>query len=339
MKQVKQILIMHQGAIGDFILSLPAIGAFRFHYPHATITIWGHPEILRLAHNRFYANTIASLEQPGLALFYSEQCLASSPLSERFNSFDLIGLFGGEQQTIFVDNLTKAGAGEVCHISTFPPHDAKTHVIDFQASQMSRLGLTVQETVPRLFVSEAADRNAARFLEQKGLNKNALTVVLHPGSGSRKKAWKVNSFVPLAEKLYRDDRAQILVPIGPADTQVEEDYFNDSLSGNSIPLHHLPLDELAAILKQCDLYVGNDSGITHLAAAVETPVVALFGPTDPRVWGPRGKHVSILHGKTDCSPCSREKMQVCPEQRCMETLSVEEVYREAKKMMQGINDA
>ena len=330
---------MHQGAIGDFILSLPAIGAFRFHYPHATITIWGHPEILRLAHNRFYANTIASLEQPGLALFYSEQCLASSPLSERFNSFDLIGLFGGEQQTIFVDNLTKAGAGEVCHISTFPPHDAKTHVIDFQASQMSRLGLTVQETVPRLFVSEADDRNAARFLEQKGLNKNALTVVLHPGSGSRKKAWNINSFVPLAEKLYRDDRAQILVPIGPADTQVEEDYFNDSLSGNSIPLHHLPLDELAAILKQCDLYVGNDSGITHLAAAVGTPVVALFGPTDPRVWGPRGKHVSIVHGKTDCSPCSREKMQVCPDQRCMEILSVEEVYREAKKMMQGINDA
>ena len=79
MKQVKQILIIHQGALGDFILSLPAIGAFRFHYPHATITIWGHPEILRLAHNRFYADTIASLEQPGLALFYSEQDLPPHP--------------------------------------------------------------------------------------------------------------------------------------------------------------------------------------------------------------------------------------------------------------------
>jgi ADP-heptose:LPS heptosyltransferase len=114
---------------------------------------------------------------------------------------------------------------------------------------------------------------------------------------------------------------------------VEGDYFNDISSGSSIPLHHLPLDELAAILKQCDFYVGNDSGITHLAAAVGTPVVALFGPTDPRVWGTRGKHVSILHGKTDCSPCSREKMQVCPEQRCMETLSVEEVYLAVRKMM------
>ncbi len=320
-------------------MSLPAIGAFRFRYPHATITIWGHPEILRLAHNRFYADTIASLEQPGLAGFYGEQGFASSPLTEWFNSFDLIGVFGGEQQAIFIDNLTKACAGEVCHIFTFPPHDAKTHVIDFQATQMSLLGLTVQETVPRLLVREADERNAARFLEQKGLTKNALTVVLHPGSGSSKKTWKVNSFVQLAEKLYRDDRAQILVPIGPADTQVEEDYFNDISSGNSIPLHNLPLDELAAIIKQCDLYVGNDSGITHLAAAVGTPAVALFGPTDPRVWGPRGKHVSLLCGKTDCSPCSREKMQVCPALRCMETLSVEEVYREATKMLQGINDA
>ena len=338
MKQVKQILIIHQGAIGDFILSLPAIGAFRFRYPHATITIWGHPEILRLAHNRFYADTIASLEQPGLAVFYSEQGFASSPLSERFNSFDLIGVFGGEQQTIFVDNLTKAGAGEVCHISTFPPHDAKTHVIDFQATQMSRLGLTVQETVPRLFVSEADERNAARFLEQKGLNKNTLTVVLHPGSGSRKKAWKVNSFVHWRRNCIEMIVLRFLCPSALLTHKSKKTTLMAFLQ-DSIPLHNLPLDELAAILKQCDLYVGNDSGITHLAAAVGTPVVALFGPTDPRVWGPRGKHVSILYGETDCSPCSREKMQVCPEQRCMETLSVQEVYREATKMLQGINDA
>jgi ADP-heptose:LPS heptosyltransferase len=339
MKQVKQILIIHQGALGDFIVSLPAIGAFRFHYPHATITIWGHPEILRLAHNRFYADTIASLEQPGLALFYNEQGFAPSPLAERFNSFDLIGVFGGKQQSIFVDNLNKTGAGEVYHIFTFPPHDSKTPVVDFQATQLSSLGLTVQETVPKLFVSEAAARNAAHFLGQRGRTKNSLTVALHPGSGSRKKAWTVNAFVALAEKLYRDDQAQILVPIGPADTKVAEDYFNGISSPGSIPLHNLPLDELAAILKQCDLYVGNDSGITHLAAAVGTPALALFGPTDHHVWAPRRKSVSILHGKTDCAPCSREKMQVCLHKRCLETITVEEVYGKAAKMLQEIDDA
>ena len=324
---------MHQGAIGDFILSLPAIGAFRHHYPHAAITLWGHREILRLVHERFYGDTIATIEQPGLALFYSEQGSASSSLAERFNSFDLIGVFGGERQVTLVDNIKKTGVREVHHIITFPPQTAKTHIIDFQASQVSRLGLTMAEKVPKLFLNEADATGAAHFLEQKGLNRNTLTVALHPGSGSRKKAWTSRFFAALAEKLFRDHRAQTIVPVGPADTEVAENYFNHISYADSIPLRNLPLPELAAILKQCDLYVGNDSGITHLAAAVGTPVVALFGPTDHRVWGPRGKHVSILYGKTDCAPCLRERMQVCPEQRCMETISVEEVYGEVKNML------
>jgi ADP-heptose:LPS heptosyltransferase len=134
--------------------------------------------------------------------------------------------------------------------------------------------------------------------------------------------------------MYSDHRAQIIIPVGPADTTVSEDYFKKISSPGSIPLYNLPLDELAAILKQCSLYVGNDSGITHLAAAVGTPVVALFGPTDPGVWGPRGKCVSILYGKTDCSPCSREKMHECIEQICLEQLSLEEVYGKVKDLMQ-----
>ena len=127
---------------------------------------------------------------------------------------------------------------------------------------------------------------------------------------------------------------RFLCPSAPSARSYIKTHSNGISSPSSIPLDNLPLDELAAILKQCDLYVGNDSGITHLAAAVGTPVVALFGPTDHQVWAPRGKSVSILHGKTDCAPCSREKMQVCPEQRCMETITVEEVYGKVAKMLQ-----
>ena len=115
---------------------------------------------------------------------------------------------------------------------------------------------------------------------------------------------------------------------------IYHNYFKIMPSPGSIPLHNLPLDELAAILKKCSLYVGNDSGITHLAASVETPVVALFGPTDPQVWGPRGENVSILYGKRDCSPCSRQRMHECIEQRCLQALSVEEVYGKVKDLLQ-----
>jgi ADP-heptose:LPS heptosyltransferase len=334
MKQVERILIMHQGAIGDFTVSLPAIGSFRFHHPRASIALWGHPEILRLVNSGFYADEIHSLEQPGMALFYADQGFESTPLAEQLISFDIVAIFGGKHQSTFVANLKKTGVKNVYHIFTVPPPEAKTHVIEFQSSQLSALGLPLHATVPELFFSDEADRNALRFFEQRGLDKNPLTVALHPGSGSAKKAWEVNSFVSLAEKLRSNHRAQIIVPVGPADTAVSEDYFQIQSSAESIPLHNLPLDELAAILKQCSLYVGNDSGITHIASAVGTPTVALFGPTDPRVWGPRGKCVAILYGKTDCAPCSREKMHGCIEQRCLEALSVDEVYGKAKDMLQ-----
>ena len=334
MKQVERILIMHQGAIGDFILSLPALATFRFHYPRASITIWGHPEILRLVSNGSYADETSSLEKPGMALFYTGQGFESTSLAERFTSFDIIAVFGRKQQSTFVANLKKTGVEKVYHIFPFPPPEAKTHVIEFQSSQLSALGLPLYDTVPKLFLSAEAERNANRFFEQRGLDKHTLTVALHPGSGSTKKAWEVHSFAALAEKLRSNHGAQILVPVGPADTTVSEDYFKIMPSPGSIPLHNLPLDELAAIIKQCSLFVGNDSGITHLAAGVGTPVVALFGPTDPRVWGPRGKCVSILYGKTDCSPCSRERMHACIEQRCLEELSVEEVYGKVKDLLQ-----
>jgi len=334
MKQVEHILIIHQGAIGDFILSLPAIGTFRFHYPHSSITIWGHPEILRLVNHTSYTDETYSLEQPGLALFYAEQGFESSPLAERFTSFDMIGVFGGKQQSTFVANLKKMGVEKVFHIYTFPPPEAKTHVIEFQSSQLAALGLPIQETVPELSLPEAAARNATRFLKQRGLDKKTLTVALHPGSGSKKKAWGAHSFAALAKKLRSNHRAQIIVPVGPADTEVSEDYFKIMPPGGITPLRKLPLDELAALLKQCSLYVGNDSGITHLAAAVGTPVVALFGPTDPKVWGPRGKNVSILYGKTLCSPCSRQRMHECIEQRCLEALSLEEVYGKVRDLIQ-----
>jgi ADP-heptose:LPS heptosyltransferase len=334
MKPVERILIIHQGAIGDFILSLPAIGTFRFHYPRASITIWGHPEILRLVNKTSYADDTSPLEQPGLSLFYAEQGCESSYLSERFTSFDIIGVFGGKQQSIFVANLKKTGVEKVFHISAFPPPEAKVHVIEFQSSQLSALGLPMHDTLPELLLSETADRNATRFFEERGLNKNSLTVALHPGSGSKKKAWEAHSFAALAEKLRSNHQAQIVVPVGPADTTVSENYFQIMSSHGSIPLHNLPLDELAAILKQCSLYVGNDSGITHLAAAVGTPVVALFGPTDPQVWGPRGTNVSILYGQKDCSPCSRQRMHECVEKRCLEALSVEDVYGKVKNLLQ-----
>ncbi len=320
------ILIIHQGALGDFILSLPAIGAFRHAYPGSTIEIWGYTDILRLVEGRFYADTIASINQLGMSNLYRERASVPDVLIERFRRFDLVVLFGGELHRTFADNLRTHGVSVLHRISTFPAEGGTTHVIDHQLSQLSGLDIPSAGTVPVLFPLDEDRRSARKFFADHAIETDAFTVALHMGSGSRKKAWPPGHFAGLATLLAARKSARVVVLTGPAETALQQDCGKLVSSGGCIMLDSHPLPELAAILNRCSVFVGNDSGITHLAAAAGVPVVSLFGPTNPRVWGPRGKHVTILGGGAACSPCSREMMQHCAHQTCLEHISVEEVY-------------
>ena len=320
------ILIIHQGALGDFILSLPAIGAFRHAYPGSTIEIWGYTDILRLVEGRFYADAITSINQPGMSNLYSESVSAPDALLERIRHFDLVVLFGGELLRTFADNLLRHGIRTVRRISSFPEEGGEMHVIDHQLLQLSKLGIQTPGAVPVLFPAEEDRRCARQFFDDHALAADAFTVALHMGSGSRKKAWPPNHCAGLATLLAARKSARVVVVTGPAETGLQQDCGKLVSSGGCITLDSHPLPELAAILNRCSVFVGNDSGITHLAAAAGVPVVSLFGPTDPRVWAPRGKDVTILGGGAACSPCSREKMRNCAHQTCLEQISVEEVY-------------
>jgi ADP-heptose:LPS heptosyltransferase len=149
-----------------------------------------------------------------------------------------------------------------------------------------------------------------------------------------KKSWSPISFALLAQYLQDTLNIKIVIIEGPADgAQVEEfyKYFN---GGSTVRIVSPPLRTLAALLKRGKCFAGNDSGITHLSAAVGTPTVALFGPTDPGVWGPRGGNVHIITETVDCSPCNQETLKACARQRCLENISVETVYH----VIQGILD-
>ncbi len=230
-------------------------------------------------------------------------------------------------------NLKRIGVKKVYRIDPFPPDGSNTHVIHHQTSQLAHLGLYVPLSTPTLFTTEDDGKHIASFLEQRKIDRNALVVALHPGSGSRAKVWSPGNFAQLSTYLLDNDRVHLIVPIGPADKEHEEAYCALISSDRIMPVTNLTLTELAALLKRCTVYVGNDSGVTHMAAAVGTPVVALFGPTNPEVWGPRGRRVHTVYRGVECSPCSREEMNGCLHRKCLESITVEEVYRSVRKMI------
>jgi hypothetical protein len=158
-------------------------------------------------------------------------------------------------------------------------------------------------------------------------------IAIHPGSGSETKCWPVERFEALARELKRETDCSIVMILGPADERLVERMRALTKELHSPIAHSLPLRSLAAALANCALYVGNDSGVTHLAAAVGVPTVAIFGPTDPIMWAPNGDNVKIVQGDIECSPCKSDKMRQCIDRKCLTVISVDEVARAAERFL------
>ncbi len=329
------ILIVHQGGVGDFILCLPAFGSIRRHYAGLHIELMGYPRILQLVEGRYYVDLGKSIDQVGLGPFYLEDDHLGGPIFRYIAGFDRAFLFLHDRDGIFSKNIKRAGVKEVFSISPFPEKGRGVHVIDHMLSSLLSMGIPQGGSIPRIFLLEEDRQFAEVWLRQRGVYEGVEKglVAIHPGSGSLKKLWRIENFFYLAEKISGDLRLNPILFIGPA----EREYLGSGLERmrSTIPIwaEDLPLIHVASLMDRCRCYIGNDSGMTHLAAAVGVPTIALFGPTDPEIWGPRGERVFILRKDPGCFPCTEEELKRCNHQRCLELIEVEEVIERAKMLM------
>jgi ADP-heptose:LPS heptosyltransferase len=159
-----------------------------------------------------------------------------------------------------------------------------------------------------------------------------VVVAVHPGSGSRAKNWAADRFAALVQRLHRSCGARSLVVAGPADKHAVGEMQRALAGVECIPAYDLPLPLLAALLARCQAYVGNDSGPTHLAAALGVPTVAIFGPTDPDLWAPREPSVQVVRGSAPCAPCSRQQRQACDSSACLQAVPVRAVVDRLQRL-------
>lgn len=324
-----KILIIHQGAIGDLILSLPAITVLKKYFSHCSFQFMGYPEYLELL--TWERDQVFSIHVPGFSSLYTERPDPSEELKRYLGQFERVIIFGEKGEETLVSGMKVIEVKEIFRIDTFP--DQGIHVIDHQASLLSSLGIEVRDTIPRLFIKEEDARLAQSILIHHDLKEDDHLIFLHPGSGSIKKVWPPAHFAQLAKDLCDALPVKIVVIEGPADRKQTEKFYAHLGSISTVKIEPVPLRVLAAILKRGDCFIGNDSGITHLSSAVGTPTIAMFGPTDPEVWGPRGENILILSGEAECSPCSPQEWEACTRQKCLENLEVETVYDAVEKLL------
>jgi heptosyltransferase-3 len=288
---LKRILVIRGGAIGDFILTLPALKALRDAKPDAHIEILGYPHIASVADQRFYANAVRSIEYGPLSRFFARSSELPDQLVEYFAEFDLIISYLFDPDLIFQANLERAGAGDII----IGPARLKenSHAARQLAEPITTdLGLSLESTSPTIYPSIEDRAFADNFLKDL----TAPVIALHPGSGSETKNWPLPNWIELGHRLLAapDFKGSLLLVIGEADEArgsiLQSAWRNNPRIGLA---RNIPLPQLAAILAKTT-FIGHDSGISHLAAAAGANCVLLFGPTDPQVWAPTNVNVRVL---------------------------------------------
>jgi heptosyltransferase-3 len=300
---MNRVLVIRGGAIGDFILTLPALKALRDACPNAHIEILGYRHIAALAENRFYAQAVRSIEYGPLSSFFAKNSELPAELANYFASFDLIISYLFDPDRIFENNLQRCG---VENLLCGPAKIVETavHAARQLALPIEQLGIGVGDLTEKVFPS-IDDRQFAKgflqFLQQPIL-------AIHPGSGSTEKNWPLENWIALFSRndgvpLIKDKRGQVgsafsvVVISGEADG-TEADALEREWKNREVRFaKNLPLPQLAAVLER-SIFLGHDSGISHLAAAAGANCVLMFGPTDPDVWAPRNKNVQILRAQS-----------------------------------------
>ena len=322
---IEKMLIVHQGAIGDFICCLPALRCFRRALPSVHITLLGYPTVLEIALKRYYANAVLSVDRADMAFLYQEKRELSTALRRLFEGFQRIGVFGHKESPL-IRNLVKLMGSAVVAIPPFPPPGRRIHMVEHALSLPRAMGFSVRREPPRLHLLAKDRHEATAFLRGHGVTTDGLVITIHPGSGSRGKMWPLDRFLALADALTAAHEAQILFVLGPGEEGIKGLFLKMIRRKAPVVLDSLPLPLLGAILERSHVFVGNDSGISHMAAAVDVPVVALFGPTDTAVWVPLGRKVTLIQRSLPCSPCNRKTMARCDHRDCLLGISVNEVF-------------
>src|SRR5213079_2284657 len=190
---IKRILVIRGGALGDFLLTLPALKALRDAHPRARIEILGYPHIASVADKRFYADVVRSIEYAALSCFFARGGDLPSHLRDYFGSFDLILSYLYDPDQIFENNLRLCGVQQILRGPA--QIDKNAHAAWQLAQPLRELGINVTDLAAKVFPSDEDREFARRFL----VNCELPILALHPGSGSEKKNWPIENWIKLVK--------------------------------------------------------------------------------------------------------------------------------------------
>jgi heptosyltransferase-2 len=284
-----KILIIRGGAIGDFILTLPAIAALRRQFPEAHLEVLGYPHIIQLAAAGGLVDRVQSIEARALAGFFARRGALEEDLADYFSEFDIIVSYLYDPDDIFKTNIARCSTAQFI-VGPYRPNEAeKVHATKVYLRPLERFAIFDADHLPRLKLGDAdlSGKNDERHDVRP-------TVALHPGSGSEKKNWPEAKWADLLQNLVNSTDFDLLLVGGEAEGERLQRLAAALPISRSKVAQSLPLTDLARLIQPCAAFIGHDSGISHLAAALGLPGIVLWGNTVEEIWRPPHERVVII---------------------------------------------
>jgi heptosyltransferase-2 len=346
----RRILVRANNWIGDVVLISPAVRALREHFPDARLAILGKRWVLEaLSGNPFFDDLIEYDRQGRHAGLAGRLRLAAELrrggridlailFQKAFDAAAIAWMSGARQRVGYATDGRRALLTEALPL---PP--AGTHHAEIFLALARAVGCPVRDARPFFHLSARDRDDAQAVLRRAGLAGARPLAALHAGASKPARAWHLERFAELGRRLNARLGARLILLGGPDEPRRMERLAAGLPSGSFlIPDPSSGLRASAAILERCHLFVGNDSGPMHLAAALDVPTLGIFGPGHPRTTGPvaRGANVVTVGRDYPCSPCRQDFFRECspaPSGKpfCLEEVDIGTVEQAATELLQG----
>jgi len=339
---MRNILIVKLRYIGDVLLATPTVRAIKAAQPDARVTMMVNRGTEDVLSGNPDMDEIMVLDKGSLA---AQWRLIAGLRRRRFDT--VIDLTDGDRSA-FLSWISGASVrigfndehrwrGRY-YTQVVQPVSGVRHRIDRDLAALKPLGVHVSETLPRVWLTGEDEARADQLLDRLGIRRGRPIIIIQPGARYWFKAWPNERFVELADRLASDYGCQVLIG-GSREEEALAQRIHEAAKSRPINMAgQATLKQFAAIAKRAALFVGNDSGAMHIAAAVGTPMVALFGPSNPDEWGPRGDRVKVLYKGLDCRVCFHPTCER-GELNCMKQISVGEVVMAARDVLRPADSA
>ena len=292
MRSKGKILVIRGGAIGDFVLTLPVLAALRRQFPDSHLEVLGYPHIAALALHGGLADAVRPVEARALASFFTDMGDLDDATGHYFASFHIILSYLYDPDGFFAENVKACSKAQFIPGPHRPDETKPIHATGVLLKPLERLAIFDADPVPRLSLKTAA------------LVVPVLAV--HPGSGSEKKNWPQPHWAKFLAHVMSGTEWNVLLVGGEAEGNRLAELAAPLPSSRVRLLQSQPLPELATSLRTCLGFIGHDSGITHLAAAVGLPGLALWAESNEAIWHPRSEAFRVLRNSDGIAHLSPE---------------------------------